>query len=236
MNRLLERLQYAFKNHDLYLLALTHKSYTNENPEEAPQHNERLEFLGDAVLDFLVSDLLMAQYPTAPEGVLSKMRASLVSEAALAEVALELDLGACLRMGRGEETSGGREKDSILSDALEALIAAIYLDSVESEGVTAINRVILDLFLKRAATPVNSPGLIDYKTELQEFMQKRHKDSVRYEIMQEEGPDHSKVFEAAVIFRNQELGRGSGKSKKQAEQAAARKGLEAARTEGVADD
>ena len=126
LEQLYERIGYRFRDPALALLALTHTSYSNENPREAPQHNERLEFLGDAVLDFIVSDLLMSRYPDLPEGDLSKMRAGLVSEAALATIARELELGPHLRMGRGEEQSGGRLKDSILSDTLEALLAAVY--------------------------------------------------------------------------------------------------------------
>jgi len=229
---LFERLGYAFDDPALAELALTHTSYSNENPHKAPQHNERLEFLGDAVLDFVVSDLLMARYPALPEGDLSKMRAGLVSEAALAEIARALELGPCLRMGRGEEQSGGRDKDSILSNGLEALFAAVYLDSAPKTGLAAIQAVVHRLFEPRLEEAGQPRRLEDFKTELQELVQSRYRDIVRYVITHETGPDHEKQFEAAVLFRERELGRGSGRSKKQAEQHAARLALEAMRRQG----
>jgi ribonuclease-3 len=224
---LFQRLNYAFRDLSLALLALTHRSFCNEHPELAPEHNERLEFLGDAVLDFIVSELLMERFPALPEGDLSKLRATLVSETALAHLARELELGECLRVGRGELLTGGRERDSILSDALEALFAAIYLDSAPWEGIAAIRRVVRGLFAPRLEDDAHRPGEGDFKTALQELVQSRHKDTVRYEIVQEEGPDHEKQFEAAVFFQQRELGRGFGRSKKQAEQQAARLALHA---------
>lgn len=224
--QLFERLGYAFTDPALAELALTHTSYSNENPHKAPQHNERLEFLGDAVLDFVVSDLLMARYPALPEGDLSKMRAGLVSENALAEIARHLELGPHLRMGRGEEQSGGREKDSILANALEALVAAVYLDSAPRRGIAAVQEVLRSLFEPRLEEAGQPRRLADFKTELQELVQSRYRDTVHYVITQESGPDHEKQFEAAVMFRERELGRGSGRSKKQAEQKAARLALE----------
>jgi ribonuclease III len=226
IERLYERLGYAFRDADLVRLALTHTSYSNENPRQAPQHNERLEFLGDAVLDFVVSDLLMTRYPSLPEGDLSKIRAGLVSEPALAALARELELGPFLRMGRGEEQSGGRDKDSILSNALEALLAAVYLDSAPAAGIQAIQQVVQALFAQRLESTGDPRQLEDFKTELQELVQSRYKDTVRYVIVHEAGPDHDKHFEAAVFFRDRELGRGSGRSKKQAEQDAARGALQ----------
>ncbi|MBI4083745.1 MAG: ribonuclease III [Candidatus Lambdaproteobacteria bacterium] len=218
---LFERLGYRFGDEALYGLALTHKSYSNENPTRAARHNERLEFLGDAVLSFVVSDLLMRQYPELPEGRLSKMRAALVSESALAELALELRLGEALRIGKGEESSGGRQKKSLLSDTLEALIAAVYLDSREREGVAAVYRVVESLFRGRIAEAGHPEGSLDFKTELQELVQKHYKDRVSYRIVEEKGPDHDKRFQAAVVFRNRDSGTGVGRSKKEAEQAAA---------------
>jgi ribonuclease-3 len=235
MERLYERLGYTFRDPARVLLALTHTSYSNENPRAAPQHNERLEFLGDAVLDFVISDLLMERFPELPEGDLSKMRAALVSEGALASIARELELGGYLRMGRGEEQSGGRAKDSILSNALEALLAAIYLDGGGADGLAAIQGVVHGLFAPRLGDSGLPRPLEDFKTELQERVQSRYKDTVRYVIIQEAGPDHNKQFEAAVLFRNRELGRGAGRSKKQAEQNAARLALRqlAAEPEGL---
>jgi ribonuclease III len=224
---LYRRLGYAFRDGALVRLALTHTSFSNENPRQAPQHNERLEFLGDAVLDFVISDLLMTRYPALSEGDLSKMRAGLVSETALAAIARELELGPCLLMGRGEEQSGGRDKDSILSNALEALLAAVYLDSAPAGGLASIQQVVRDLFEPRLEEAGRPRQLEDFKTELQELVQSRYKDTVHYEITAELGPDHDKHFEAAVFFRDRELGRGSGRSKKQAEQNAARLALQA---------
>jgi len=231
IEQLYERLGYDFRDAALLQLALTHTSFSNENPRLAPQHNERLEFLGDAVLDFVVSDLLMARYPALPEGDLSKMRAGLVSEAGLAVIARELELGTFLRMGRGEEQSGGRDKDSILSNALEAVLAAVYLDSAPDMGIVPIQQVVRELFEHRLEEAGQPRQLEDFKTELQELVQSRFKDTVRYVIIREAGPDHDKHFEAAVLFQDRELGRGSGRSKKQAEQDAARLALEGMKSE-----
>lgn len=223
--RLFERLGYAFADAELFRLCLTHKSFANENAQAARGHNERLEFLGDAVLDFVVSDLLVERYPALDEGELSKLRASLVTESSLADIAREIGLGALLRIGRGEEQSGGREKPSILSDALEALLAAVFLDS-KAEGIGAIYGVIERLVVPRLNGGAAEPAAFDFKTALQEWVQKEFRETVRYRIVQEEGPDHEKTFEAAVIFRDREFGRGRGRSKKQAEQAAARSALD----------
>jgi ribonuclease-3 len=225
---LCERLGYTFANGKLFELCLTHSSFANENPTPAPvpQHNERLEFLGDAVLDLVISDFLFERFPELSEGALSKLRASLVAEGSLAEVARELRLGERLRIGRGEELSGGRDKSSILSDALEALLAGVYLDSRDSEGIAAVRRVIAGLFERRLAAAAEALPALDYKTELQERMQKTHKEPVRYRVLNEDGPDHDKTFEVAVTFHDRELGRGRGRSKKQAEQAAAQQALQ----------
>jgi ribonuclease-3 len=223
--RLAARLGYRFRDPRLLLLALTHKSYANENPLDAPADNERLEFLGDAVLDLLVSDLLYARYPELAEGSLSKLRASLVAETSLAPLARELDLGAELRMGRGEDASGGRAKASLLSDAFEAVVAAVYLDSRADRGLAAIHEVIERLIAPRLERAADSAAVFDFKTELQEWAQKRYKEPVVYRIVAEGGPDHEKTFAAAALLRERELGRGSGRSKKQAEQAAARAAL-----------
>lgn len=224
--RLQQRLGYTFADPALLRQALTHRSHANENPDDTGGHNERLEFLGDTVLDFVVSDELMARHPDRPEGELSKFRASLVSEPALAEIARDLSLGEALRMGRGEELSGGRHKDSLLSDALEALLAAVYLDSRHRDGMAAVRRTVLALFAGRLDQPSRVPSLRDFKTALQEAVHRRYKDTVSYGIVRESGADHEKVFEVAVRFRGSELGRGTGRSKKQAEQAAARVALQ----------
>ena len=220
-----ERLGHVFETPALLKQSLTHKSHANEFPRESPGHNERLEFLGDAVLDFVISDRLMIEHPDQPEGNLSKERATMVSESALAAIARKLDLGSHLLMGKGEEASGGRDKDSILSDALEAVLAAVYLDSRESGGTAVVERVIDRLFMPQIRAGDNLSRFVDYKTELQEHIQKLHRAPVRYVILREEGPDHEKQFESAVFLKDRELGRGEGRSKKQAEQAAARRAL-----------
>ena len=223
---LLRRLDYRFNDPALFKLALTHKSYANENPGDRAGDNERLEFLGDAVLGFVISDMLMETFPHLSEGELSKTRASLVSEASLAGIARELELGRLLLMGKGETKSGGPEKSSILCDALEALIAAIYLDSRIQSGAVVVGRVIERVFLERIQAAEQSLGYADYKTELQELVQNRYKDTVVYDIVREEGPDHEKNFVAAVSFRQIEFGRGAGRSNKHAEQAAAKQALD----------
>ncbi|MDH4120390.1 MAG: ribonuclease III [Deltaproteobacteria bacterium] len=218
-------LGYRFHNPALLADALTHKSYCNENPQEAPTHNERLEFLGDAVLSLVVSELLMAQFPAEREGRLSKMRASLVSESSLAEVARELGLGGMVRMGRGEERSGGKEKDSILADALEAVVAAVYLDSRGSHGLTAVSDWLARLFSRRLDAVAEQTLTYDFKTRLQEIVQKSHRDTVEYRVVEAHGPDHDKWYTIAVVFQGKELGRGQGRNKKQAEQMAAQGAL-----------
>lgn len=220
------RLDYRFRDLSLFWRALTHKSYANENPGRSEGDNERLEFLGDAVLEFVISNMLMEAFPHHSEGELSKIRASLVSEPSLAAIARELELGRQLLMGKGEIKSGGPEKNSILSDGLEAILAAVYLDSREPEGVQAIARVIHSLFQDRIRAAEQDAGSSDYKTKLQEMVQNRYKDTVEYIIVQEAGPDHEKQFVAAVTFRQTEFGRGAGRSKKQAEQAAAKQALD----------
>lgn len=232
VNSLCQRLDYVFRDASLLYTALTHKSFANEQPPPAPGDNERLEFLGDAVLDFIISGELMRIYPDLSEGGLSKMRAALVSEAALAALARELDLGAHLRMGKGERASGGHDKDSILSDALEAVIAAVYLDNAKDGQVTEVQRVVTGLFARQMRQDILPAGIEDSKTELQEWVQNRYKDTVRYTIVQEEGPDHDKRFEAAVFFQGKELGRGQGRSKKLAEQDAARLAMEELKKQG----
>ncbi len=228
VTKLSERIQYTFSDPDLLNLALTHKSFANENSAIAPHHNERLEFLGDAILDFVISDLLMAAHSDLPEGDLSKLRANLVNERGLADMARELKLGQYLRLGHGEQVSAGHEKDSIISDALEALFAAIYADSKAAHGTAEIYRVIQALFHSRLSQISEREVHSDYKTALQERMQKSHKENVAYHTISEQGPDHDKQFEVAVTFRDEEIGRGVGRSKKQAEQAAAQAALQAA--------
>jgi len=207
----------------LALAALTHKSYLNEHRDESREDNERLEFLGDAVIDLAISHRLMERLPAAREGELSRLRAALVDEEGLACTARSIGLGELLLVGRGEERSGGREKPSLLADALEAVFGAVYLYGGFAEVLALVDRLFKD-GLGRAAQGTISR---DYKTHLQELIQSRFKSSPRYRVVSEQGPDHSKVFCMEVELAGEVLGRGEGRSKKDAEQAAARNALEA---------
>jgi ribonuclease-3 len=217
-----ERLGVERLDSGLGLAALTHKSYCNEHRGEPTIDNERLEFLGDAVVDLLISHRLMERFPVADEGELSKLRALIVNEDALARVARELRVGELLRMGRGEELTGGRDKSSVLADALEAVIAAVYL----TEGVTGAMAVVDRHFAEVLDGVAEGRSGDDYKTRLQELMQSQARAAPRYRVVAEEGPDHSKTFEVEVSVGGEPFGRATGRSKKEAEQAAARKTLE----------
>ena len=222
---LCERLDYQFENPNILRQALTHKSYLPNDSEENFDNNERIEFLGDAVLDLVISEMLMQEFPELDEGGLSKFRASLVSESGLCKQAIALELGDCLLLGRGEELTGGRGKNSLLSDTFEAVMAAIYLDSREKYGLKEISRVIQKMFLPNL--PENAEGYItrDYKSELQEYVQKLTGFPSTYELVAETGPDHQKEFTMAVFVKDKEYGRGIGASKKLASQLAAEKAL-----------
>jgi ribonuclease-3 len=202
---------------DLGLLerALTHRSYCSEHGLE--ESNERHEFHGDAVLGFVVTTYAYDRFPHLPEGELAKLRAAVVSAETLAVVAHELDVGACLRLGKGEDASGGRGKASILADAMEALIAAVYLDG----GLEPATSLVLDVLEKRIDEQASGPGVGDYKTRLQELAARRCEQLPKYQV-RHEGPDHSKRFFATVMLRGEVYGTGEGRSKKAAEQAAAR--------------
>jgi ribonuclease III len=218
-------LKYRFTDGNILEEALTHKSYVNERRESGRIHNERLEFLGDAVLSLIISDYLARRYPELSEGALSKLKATLVSETALANAARRLDLGRYLRLGRGEERSNGREKASLLADALEAVIAAVYLDG----GFDASREVTVDVLsdeLHRLDAAQIQPGGDDYKTRLQEWCQKRYELLPQYLVVGETGPDHQKIFEVEVQVNQQVVGVGRGNSKKEAEQEAAQRALE----------
>ena len=215
VERLEEHLGHRFGDRALLITALTHRSYANEHAGEATD-NEKLEFLGDAVLDLVVGHLLMRQFPDLREGPLSVTRAQIVSEAGLSEIAVELDLGTWLRLGKGEERSGGRHKPSLLSDALEAMIAAVYLDA----GFDVAFKLVHRLFGARIKA-VEVTGYYDHKTRLQERAQALLKTVPVYEVVGEHGPDHCKVFEVRVLINGTELARAHGRSKKSAEQAAA---------------
>jgi ribonuclease-3 len=209
------RLGHVFRDPDLLRLALTHRSWCAEHAGD--ESNERLEFLGDSVLGLAVTDHLFATYPGVPEGQLAKVRAAVVSAPTLASVANELDLGADLRLGKGEEMSGGRLTQSILADATEAVIGAVYLDG----GWEIARDLVVRLLTDRITLAAEGPGGEDFKTRLQELAARRF-DSAPVYVLSEEGPDHGKRFFATVLVAGEPLGRGDGTSKKQAEQEAAR--------------
>jgi ribonuclease-3 len=205
---------------------VAHRSWCAES--NGVESNERLEFLGDAVLGLVVTDHIFLTYPGLPEGELAKVRASLVNSAALAEVAAALDVGRALLLGKGEDASGGREKPSILADAMEALIGAVYLDG----GWDAAARLVMGLLGERIEEAAAGPGGQDYKTRLQELAARRFDQLPRYEV-HDDGPDHAKRFYARVLLGGRGWGVGTGRSKKQAEQAAAREAWAALKTDPV---
>lgn len=215
MDDLARRLGWAVHSPALLVESLAHRSWCAENP--GTTSNERLEFLGDAVLGLVVTAHLFRTYPEMPEGELAKVRASVVNSASLAEIAQELDIGEALLLGKGEANSGGREKPSILADAMEALIGAAYLDG----GWSAAEAMVMQLVGDRIETAAAGPGGQDFKTRLQEFCSREFDQLPVYAVL-DEGPDHAKEFEATVHVRGRMAGRGRGRSKKQAEQAAAR--------------
>ncbi|HSH62200.1 MAG TPA: ribonuclease III [Acidimicrobiales bacterium] len=213
-----ERLGVVLRDPGLLARALAHRSWCAEvMAEEQEESNERLEFLGDAVLGLVVADHLYRTYPELSEGQLAKTRASVVDAATLADVAAELDLGAAMLLGRGEDASGGRRKPSILADATEAVIGAVYLDG----GWDAASAFVLGLLGPRLTEAAEGPGGHDYKTRLQELAARAYDQLPRYEVSSE-GPDHARSFLATVHVGGSAVGRGEGRSKKRAEQAAAR--------------
>jgi ribonuclease-3 len=211
------RLGVSFPDRDLALTALTHKSWVNEHREDGTAHNERLEFLGDAVVDLAVSQRLMERFPEATEGQLSKMRAAVVDEQGLSGMARALDLGPLLRLGRGEELTRGREKASLLCDAMEAVIAVLFLSGGLPAVLALVDRFLGEAFERAVAGTLDR----DYKTQLQELAYGRLRAVPAYRIVEERGPDHAKVFVVEVEIAPDLVARGEGKSKKDAEQAAA---------------
>lgn len=222
LSALEERLGVKLANREVALAALTHKSFVNEQRGERQCDNERLEFLGDAVIDLAVSHRLMELFPEAREGELSKMRAALVDEAALERMARVIGLGSLLRLGRGEELTGGREKSSLLADAMEAVIGALYLGSGLEAVLALIDRFMGEAFARAEAGTLDR----DYKTQIQELAQSRLRTPPRYRVVAEHGPDHSKTFDVELELNGAILSRGTGRSKKDAEQAAAKLALE----------
>lgn len=209
---------YEFKNLNLLKTALTHSSYANECKNEKMKDNERLEFLGDAVLEIVTSEFLFKKYPDKPEGELSKLRASMVCEPTLARCTISLELGDYLYLGKGEDATGGRERPSILSDALEAIIGAIYLDGKFEPAHQFIHRFILDDI-------ENKQLFHDSKTKLQEYIQANYSENVSYEDIGDEGPEHNKTFYVNAILGENIIATGKGRTKKAAEQEAAYQAL-----------
>jgi ribonuclease-3 len=212
----------SFRQPALLRQALVHSSYINENPDDPYGDNEKLEFLGDAVLGFIIAERLYRECPDSSEGEMTRLRAALVNGRTLAGIARRMGIGEALYMGRGEESSGGRNKKPNLAGALEALIAAVYLD----RGITATRKFVLRLFSREIKDVLSKSTIHDAKSRLQEIIQSRSQEAPLYRIIGEEGPDHNKTFDVEVIIGGVALGRGTGKSKKQAETAAAQAALE----------
>lgn len=214
-----EKIGYKFKNEKLIIEALSHSSYANECKKQR-KNNERLEFLGDSVLSVIVSDYIFEHFKHLPEGELTKLRASLVCEQALFDFSKKIDLGKYIFLGKGEEITGGRERPSIVSDAFEAVIAAIYLDG----GLKVASKYVLS-FIPENVKPHSVVSFVDYKTALQEIIQKNPEEKVEYVLTDESGPDHDKKFTVNVMLNSNVIGTGIGKSKKSAEQNAAKEAL-----------
>ena len=209
------KLGYRFSDRGLLEEALTHRTYVNE--AGGGKDNQRLEFFGDSVLDFLLSDMLLVRFPESREGELTRIRAALVDEASLARIAAELEIGSCLRLGRGEEKGGGRQKRSLLADAFEALLAALYLDG----GIEVARRVVVAYFTPLLAAGQELSGR-DFKTDLQERARHARGELPRYQLKEVNGPDHDRVFTVEIYLGEQLMGEGVGRTKKEAEQDAAR--------------
>lgn len=228
LKELEEKIQYQFLNRNLLVQALTHSSYANEHRLDHSRCNERLEFLGDAVLEVVTSDFLFHQYDALTEGDLTKIRASIVCEPTLAYCAADLNLGSYLYLGKGEDATGGRSRNSVVSDGMEALIGAIYLDGGFANAKEFIHRFVLnDIEHKKL--------FYDSKTILQEMVQSRQGESLTYEILKEEGPDHNKSFTVCARIGDREVGQGVGRTKKAAEQVAAYNGILMLKAEGDND-
>ena len=221
LDSLQDRIKFKFSDINLLNKALTHRSYTNENSETL-KHNERLEFLGDSVLDILVSDYLVHEYSEFAEGTLSKIRAAVVNETCLAKLAKNIKLGNYLLLGRGEDLSGGREKASILADTFEALAGAVFCDG----RFDAASNIFLPLLIEEITKTAQSWSFRDFKSDLQEYTQNKLVCIPSYRVVREIGPDHAKKFEVVVMIKNEVEGKGFGRSKKEAEQAAAKMAME----------
>lgn len=226
-------LRYRFNQPQLLYQALLHRSYTYENPHQQQSDNETLEFLGDAVLNLAISHLLFERFPTYKEGDLSRLRSAIVNERELAKLAIQLNLGKYLFLGKGEDFTGGRQKPSLLADSLEALLGAVYLDSDMVGVFSLIERLFHDYF---AVNDLEHPLRTldkDYKTQLQELTQAAFKKTPTYLLEKEDGPDHDKTFYMSVLLDQRVLARGTGKSKKEAQQVAAERALDMLRLDSL---
>jgi ribonuclease-3 len=217
-----ELLGYCFSNRLLLEEALTHRSYINEVADRSLKDNQRLEFFGDTVIDFILSEMLLKRFPLLREGELSKIRSSLVDEESLANLAAGIKLGAFLKLGKGEEGSGGRNKRSVLADAYEALLAAVYLDGGIDPARHVVERHFRELLDKSSIEPARN----DYKSILQEMTQASCNQTPHYRVTEVTGPDHDRIFKSAVYLGDDLLGEGIGRSKREAEQLAAKNGMD----------
>lgn len=222
MEQLQQRLHYHFKNDRFLHTALTHSSFANEHKHVPTEYNERLEFLGDSVLSLMVSEYLYTNYCGLPEGDLTKIRAGVVCEQSLFQFAKEINLGNCLLLGKGEENTNGRERMSVLADAFEALIAAVYLDGGLKATKSVFMPVLKGAIMQAASGKLNK----DYKTIFQEIVQKNKEEEISYVLVDEQGPDHDKRFFVEIHLNSNVIGKGEGHSKKEAEQMAAKQVLE----------
>ncbi len=221
MDKLEERIGYRFRDRSLLVTALTHSSYANERHADSVPCYERLEFLGDSILGLVTAEFLYRHEPPLPEGSMTRLRAELVCEQSLHRVAQELGIAPFMRLGRGEENTGGRQRPSVLADMVEAIIAAIFLDGGPEEASRFVHGKIL-----RNAEISETHRTKDYKTELQELVQRRPNRQIAYELIGESGPDHNKTFRFRVTIDGVPAGEGSGRTKKEAEQMAALRALE----------
>jgi ribonuclease III len=222
LKQLQKRLSYSFKKISRLDQAFIHKSFANEHPERNLEDNERLEFLGDAVLDLIISHIIMEAFPRYSEGDLTKLRSSLVNEIKIAELSRDLELGNYLLLGKGEDSTKGRNKNSILADTYEAVVAAIYLDGGYKKTFKVLKKHFANFF---NAANEGSHLNKDFKSQLQEITQNTYKSTPHYIMVKESGPDHKKIFSVNVTVRNKILGTGTGTSKKNAEQKAAQQAL-----------
>lgn len=227
LKNLEEKIGLEFKNKDLLKTAFIHRSYLNEHPKEKLPHNERLEFLGDSVLGFIISDYLFKQFPNDPEGDLTNYRSSIVNARILSKVSKELSLGDYLFLSKGEESTGGRERQYILANTYESFLGAIYLDG----GVAESEKFIHNTLIGHLQDIIKNKLYKDYKSQLQEISQSKFSITPNYRVISENGPDHTKIFETGAYLDKKLLAKGSGKSKQSSEQEAAKAALE--KIEGI---